>query len=71
MKPLLAPILGGVADAALDSRIPIHGVGSTAVGMFLHNETVKTIGLYQVGHSLAQYIPFIGGGAGSGGITQV
>lgn len=68
MKSMLAPIVAGVADAVINPRSPIDGIGSTAIGFVMHNETVKTIGLYQVGQSIAQFIPFIGGGGGGGGI---
>ena len=70
-KSLIAPIIGGVADAVINPRSPIDGIGSTAVGFFMHNETIKNIGLYQVGTSIAQFIPFIGGGSGGIGGSQV
>jgi hypothetical protein len=64
MKGLLAPIIGGAADAIINPRSPINGIGSTAVGFVMKNEVVKTIGLYQVGQSLATFIPFVGASAG-------
>jgi hypothetical protein len=64
MKGIVAPIVGGAADAIINPRSPINGIGSTAVGFLMKNETVKTIGLYQVGQSLATFIPFVGASAG-------
>jgi hypothetical protein len=69
-KGLLAPIVGGVADSYLDPMLPIDGVGATAVGMFMHNETIKNLGLYKVGFSLGNIIPLPGRtGTTSGGFT--
>lgn len=70
MKPMIAPILGGVADSYLDPMLPIDGVGATAVGMFMHNSTLKDIGLYKVGQSLGNILPLPGrsSGNGSGGL---
>lgn len=64
MKGILAPIIAGAADAIINPRSPINGIGSTAIGFVMKNETVKNIGLYQVGQSLATYIPFVGASAG-------
>ena len=69
-KSMLAPIAGGVADAIINPRSPIDGIGSTAIGFVMHDPVVKTIGLYQVGQSIAGFIPVIGSGSG-GGISQV
>lgn len=66
VKGMIPPILGGVADAFINPRSPIDGLGSTAVGYFMHDSTLRTIGLYQVGQSIAGFIPFIGTGAGAG-----
>jgi hypothetical protein len=71
MTTLLAPILGGVADAVINPRSPIDGIGSTGVGFLLRNDVVKTIGLYQIGQSLASFIPVIGTGSSGGGVSQV
>ena len=70
-KGLIAPIVGGVADSYLDPMLPIDGVGATAVGMFMHNETIKNLGLYKVGFSLGNIIPLPGrsGGSSAGGFT--
>jgi hypothetical protein len=59
-KGLLAPIVSGVADSYLDPMLPIDGVGATAVGMFMHNETMKNLGLYKVGFSIGNIIPLPG-----------
>jgi len=67
-KGMLAPIVGGFADAVINPRLPINGVGSTAVGFVMHNEVIKDIGLYQVGQSIATFVPFLG--AQSGGIAS-
>jgi hypothetical protein len=71
MRSLLAPILGGVADAVINPRSPIDGIGSAGVGFILKNDMVKTIGLYQVGQSLASFLPFINSGSVGGGVSQV
>lgn len=65
-KGLLAPVISGVADSYLDPMLPIDGIGATAVGMFMHNETMKNLGLYKVGFSLGNIIPFPGRGGTSG-----
>lgn len=68
MKSMLAPIVSGVADSYLNPMLPIKGVGAVAVGGFLlHNETMKNLGLYQVGFSIGNIIPLPGR---SGGTTQ-
>ena len=67
MKSMIAPVLGGFADHYLNNLIPISGVGATAVGIFMHNTTVKDIGLYQVGHSLGNIIPIPGFAGGASG----
>ena len=66
-KGLLAPIVSGVADSYLDPMLPIDGVGATAVGMFMHNETMKNLGLYKVGFSIGNIIPLPGRGSTSSG----
>ena len=68
-KGILAPIVGGVADSYLDPMLPIDGIGATAVGMFMHNSTLKDIGLYKVGMSLGNIIPLPGRtGTAQGGL---
>jgi len=68
-KGMLAPIVGGVADSYLDPMLPIDGVGATAVGMFMHNSTLKDIGLYKVGMSLGNILPLPGrSGVSNGGM---
>lgn len=62
LKSMVIPVAAGVADAFINPRSPIDGIGSTVIGVFGHNEVVKNIGLYQVGQSIAQFIPFVGGG---------
>ena len=68
---MLAPIGAGVADSYLDPMLPIDGIGATAVGMFMHNETVKNLGLYKIGFSLGNILPLPGrtGGYSGGGFT--
>jgi hypothetical protein len=69
MKSFLPPILSGVADSYLDPMLPIDGVGATAVGMFMHNETMKNLGLYKVGFSLGNILPLPGRtGTSQGGL---
>ncbi len=66
-KGILAPIVGGVADSYLDPMLPIDGIGATAVGMFMHNGTLKDIGLYKVGMSVGNILPLPGRTGGTGG----
>lgn len=72
MKSMIAPIAGGFADSVIDPISPIDGVGGSAVGFLMHNETVKNIGLYKVGYSLGGILPIgnllggIGGGSKGG-----
>jgi hypothetical protein len=69
-KGLIAPIVSGVADSYLDPMLPIDGVGATAVGMFMHNSTIRDLGLYKVGFSLGNIIPLPGRtGTTSGGFN--
>jgi hypothetical protein len=70
MKGMVAPIVGGIADNVIDGALPVQGVGSTVTGIFLHNETLKTIGLYKVGYSLGNIlpIPHLGNGTAQGGL---
>jgi hypothetical protein len=67
MKSMISPVVAGVADSYLDPMLPIDGIGATAVGMFMHNETIKNLGLYKVGFSIGNIIPLPGRGATSGG----
>lgn len=67
MKGMLAPIIGGVADNVIDSYSPIDGLGAVAVGMFMHNSTLKDIGLYKVGFSAGNFLPIPRGSSGTGG----
>jgi hypothetical protein len=64
MKGLLTPVIAGAADAIINPRSPINGIGSTAVGFVMHDQVIKEIGLYQVGQSLATFIPFVGAQVG-------
>jgi hypothetical protein len=69
MKSMISPVLAGVADSYLDPMLPIDGIGATAVGMFMHNETMKNLGLYKVGFSIGNIIPLPGrSGTSSGGL---
>ena len=65
-KSMLAPIVAGLADSYLDPMLPIDGIGATAVGMFLHNSTMRDIGLYKVGLSARNVIPLPGIGGSQG-----
>lgn len=64
---ILPPLLGGVADSFINPISPIDGLGSAAIGTFMHNKTTQAIGLYQVGSSLAGMLGFGSGGSGQGG----
>jgi hypothetical protein len=69
VKSMISPIVAGVADSYLDPMLPIDGIGATAVGMFMHNETMKNLGLYKVGFSIGNIIPLPGRtGTSSGGM---
>lgn len=55
---IIPPILGGAADSVLSGfnlpfvgKVPV-GVGSAVVGHFMHSQTTRDIGLYQIGASL-------------------
>ena len=61
---IIPPILGGLADSIINPVSPINGVGSAAVGTFMNSRTVRDLGLYQVGASLAAMLPFGFGGNG-------
>jgi hypothetical protein len=68
MKSMLSPILAGVADNVIDSYSPIDGIGAVVVGMFMHNQTVKDIGLYKVGFSAGNFLPIPRGSSVTGGL---
>lgn len=74
---ILPPVIGGAADTMLSGfSLPIvgkvpTGVGSTLVGHFMHSQTTRDIGLYQIGASLPGMIGFGGGGASLGHVGQV
>jgi len=65
LTSLIAPIAAGAADSYINPMLPINGVGSVAIGMFMHNTTIKDIGLWQVGASLPS---MFGIGQGSKGV---
>jgi hypothetical protein len=67
MKGMIAPILAGVGDSYLDPMLPVDGLAATGVGLFMHNETVKNLGLYKVGFSLGNILPLPGRPSGGGG----
>lgn len=66
IKGMLPAVLGGLGDSIIDPMLPIDGIGGTAVGFFMHNNTVRDIGLYKVGYSLGGVLPI---GNLLGGIT--
>lgn len=66
LKGMITPVVAGVADSYLDPMLPIDGIGASAVGIFMHNETVKNIGLYKVGFSLGNVLPLPGRGGAIG-----
>jgi len=68
MKGLITPIAAGAADAIINPRLPVNGIGSTAIGILMKDQVVKELGLYQVGQSLATFIPYVG--AQAGGVTS-
>lgn len=65
LKSMIAPIGAGVIDSYLDPMLPIDGVGAVTMGMFMHNGTIKDIGLYKVGFSLGNIIPLPGRNGGT------
>lgn len=68
LKGLIVPIGAGVAEQYINNYVPISGIAPAGIGMFMHNETLKTIGLYQIGLSLGNVIPLPGMGNNSGGL---
>jgi len=69
LKTLIVPIGAGYIENAIDNYLPITGIAPTVVGMFMHNETLKTMGLYQIGYSLGNMVPLPGiGGARNGAL---
>lgn len=70
MKGLIAPIGAGIAENILDGYLPVAGVAPTAVGFIMHDPTLKTMGLYQLGYSLGNILPIPGvSSGGKGGMT--
>lgn len=57
MKGMLFPIAAGAIDHYANGKLPVQGVGATVVGFVGHNETLKTLGLYQIGGSIPDLIP--------------
>jgi len=68
-KGLIKPVGAGVAVGVLNKVIPpiwgIQGIPATAVGWFMKDNTLQTIGGLQIGQSIANN--FLGGG-GTGGV---
>lgn len=68
---MIPPLLGGAADSFLAGfSLPVigtvpTGVGSALVGHFMHSQTTRDIGLYQIGASLPK---MIGVGSGTTGL---
>lgn len=60
MKGMLFPIAAGAIDHYANGMLPVQGVGATVVGFVGHNETLKTLGLYQIGGSIPDMIPGLG-----------
>ena len=68
-KSMLAPIAAGVADSYLDPMLPIDGIGASAIGILMKNNTTRDIGLYKVGMSLGNILPLPKiGGQSQGGL---
>jgi hypothetical protein len=65
IKSIAAPLVGGAADAFLNGRLPVQGIGAVVAGFVLGDRTTRQIGLYTVGHTGAQM--FLGGGSVSRG----
>lgn len=62
------PLLAGVAENVVNNYTAgINGVGTTAVGFLLKDQFSKNLGLYQIGYSIGNFIPVIGGGGGNSG----
>jgi len=66
IKSIAAPLVGGAADAFLNGKLPVQGLGAVAAGFILGDKTTRQIGLYTVGHTGAQM--FLGGGQKTGGL---
>jgi hypothetical protein len=66
----IPPVVGGLADELLVNfnvfgfKLP-NGVGSAAIGHFMHEPITRNIGLYQVGRSLPGYFGMGSSGGGS------
>lgn len=68
LKGLIVPIGAGVAEQYVNNFLPVSGVAPAAIGMVMHDQTLKTLGLYQIGLSIGNIIPLPGIGSGSGGL---
>ncbi len=53
---IIPPVLGGAADGFINPMSPVNGIGSLAVGWFMHDEWTKKNGLWQIGASLPALI---------------
>lgn len=66
----IPPVVGGLADELLVNfnvfgfKLP-NGIGSAAIGHFMHEPITRNIGLYQVGRSLPGYFGMGTSGGGS------
>lgn len=73
---VIPPLLGGIADSMIGNRsimgfkVPV-GIGSTLVGWFMHSQTTRDIGLYQIGSSIPSMFGASGGTALGGVPSQV
>lgn len=69
MKPIMDGAIGGVAAEAGQKYLGAIGAagGTIAAGYLLKNNTLKTLGGYQLGSYLGDQLPVIGGGGSVAG----
>jgi len=69
MKPIMDGVIGGIAAEAGQKFLGGYGGagGTIAAGYFLKNNTLKTLGAWQLGSMLGDQLPVIGGGGSVAG----
>lgn len=69
IKPIVDGALAGTAAGVLSGYIGAWGapIGTLAIGYFRKNNTLKTLGGYELGGYIANMLPFGGSGGNGGG----
>ena len=64
IKPMMAGFVGGIASEAGQKFLGGYGAGiaTLGVGYFMKNNTLKTLGAFQLGSAIGDQLPMIGGG---------